>query len=94
MELLLCFNDDCCWPCKGPAAGREPWWNFFTSPQEKDMKLTLASAAAFLATSVAPALAVANITYGVPEISALDGTAALAVVVAVVLIVWERRRAA
>ena len=30
----------------------------------------------------------------VPEISALDGAAALAVVAAVVLLVWERRRSA
>jgi hypothetical protein len=59
---------------------------------ETDMKKTLASAAALLAASVAPALATPN--FSVPEISALDGTAALAVVVAVVLLVWERRRAA
>lgn len=30
----------------------------------------------------------------VPEISAMQGTAALAVLAAVVLLVWERRRAA
>lgn len=30
----------------------------------------------------------------VPEISAMEGTAALAVLAAVVLLVWERRRAA
>ena len=31
--------------------------------------------------------------FAAPEISALDGAAALAVVAAVVLLVWERRRA-
>ena len=52
------------------------------------MKFVLASAAMIVAT--APAYAFSAM---VPEISALDGAAALAVVAAVVLLVWERRRA-
>jgi hypothetical protein len=55
------------------------------------MKLVLKLAALALVGSTSTAFAIA-IT--VPEISALDGAAALAVVVAVVLLVWERRRAA
>lgn len=46
-----------------------------------------------LVASMAPALAAPS-GFAAPEISALDGAAALAVVAAVVLLVWERRRAA
>lgn len=55
------------------------------------MKKALATAMLFAAT-LAPAWATPN--FDAPEISALDGAAALAVVAAVVLLVWERRRAA
>jgi hypothetical protein len=53
------------------------------------LKFALATAA-LLGAMIAPASAKVVMT---PEISALDGTAALAVVAAVVLLVWERRRA-
>lgn len=56
------------------------------------MKYVLATAG-LLAASMAPAMATVT-GFDAPEISALDGAAALAVVVAVVLLVWERRRAA
>ena len=56
------------------------------------MKSVFATAAAFIAAS-APAFA-GSLPTAAPEISALDGAAALAVVAAVVLLVWERRRAA
>lgn len=55
------------------------------------MKTALAMAAGLVAATVAPVSAAVVMT---PEISALDGTAALAVVAAVVLLVWERRRSA
>jgi hypothetical protein len=60
------------------------------------MKLVLKLAAMALAASTTSAFAFAidEPPIAVPEISALDGAAALAVVVAVVLLVWERRRAA
>lgn len=56
-------------------------------------------AVAALAASATQALAVpTNLGISnppaVPEISALEGTAALAVVAAIVLIAWERRRKA
>lgn len=54
------------------------------------MKFALAAIAALV---TAPAFAGSGPT-NAPEISALDGAAALAVVAAVVLLVWERRRAA
>lgn len=60
----------------------------------------LALAAASLMASASAALAGGNCgsTFGqpcdVPEISALEGTAALAALAAVVLIAWERRRRA
>ena len=57
------------------------------------MKLVLKLATLALAASTTSAFAIA-IDVVVPEISALDGAAALAVVVAVVLLVWERRRRA
>lgn len=58
----------------------------------------LAIAAAALAASANTALACKG-NFGqtctaVPEISALEGTAAIAVVAALVLLVWERRRRA
>ncbi|WP_159976919.1 VPEID-CTERM sorting domain-containing protein [Roseobacter cerasinus] len=58
------------------------------------MKKVLASAVALVATAPA-SFAITVIPGGtpqVPEISALEGTAALAVVAAVVLLAWERRR--
>jgi hypothetical protein len=56
--------------------------------------LKLASLALAASTTSAFAFAIDVQPIAVPEISALDGAAALAVVVAVVLLVWERRRAA
>lgn len=55
-------------------------------------KIALAAVAALVAV---PAMA-SNVPppVAVPEISALEGTAALAAVAAVVLLVWERRRRA
>lgn len=58
---------------------------------ESAMKKTLATL--FLTVIAAPAFAGFD-EFDVPEISALDGAAALAVVAAVVLLVWERRRQA
>lgn len=65
------------------------------------MKTFLASAALFVATAPAAfAFISPNVTGGtpnatpVPEISALEGTAALAAVAAIVLLAWERRRRA
>lgn len=70
------------------------------------MKTLFASIAASLAATQAfafdpcdtPAFAAANpLTCGsvpVPEISALEGTAAIAALAAIVLIAWERRRRA
>ena len=60
-------------------------------------KLALASVA--LMASASSALAVVTCPPGltctaVPEISALEGTAALAALAAVVLLAWERRRRA
>ena len=61
------------------------------------MKTVIASAAAVLASA---SIAFANGASGgftttpVPEISALEGTAAVAAVAAIVLIAWERRRRA
>jgi len=59
------------------------------------MKKLLTSVVA-LGASSSMALAVAPLPPGtpVPEISALEGTAALAVLAAVVLLAWERRRRA
>lgn len=64
-------------------------------------KLAVATAAmlasapsAFAATCVPDPLNPLNQICSVPEISALEGTAALAVVAAIVLMVWERRRRA
>jgi hypothetical protein len=56
------------------------------------MKVIFTSGLLFAATTVA-AYAQAK-PVDVPEISALEGTAALAVVAALVLLVWERRRRA
>jgi len=61
--------------------------------EETAMKTLLSTAAALVVASIAPALA-SSLPVDAPEISALDGAAALAVVAAVVLLVWERRRAA
>ena len=55
------------------------------------------TAAAVLMTSATSAFAVAlpgDAATSVPEISALEGTAALAAVAAIVLLAWERRRRA
>lgn len=56
------------------------------------MKTILTSGLVFAASTVA-AYAQAK-PPSVPEISALEGTAALAVIAAVVLLAWERRRRA
>ncbi|ARE39566.1 hypothetical protein RGUI_1425 [Rhodovulum sp. P5] len=45
-------------------------------------------------TAVFAATAASANAFAVPEISALEGTAAVAALAAVVLLVWERRRAA
>jgi hypothetical protein len=65
------------------------------------MKKLAISAAAFLASASAaslPAFACAGLAcptpVAVPEISALEGTAALAALAAIVLFAWERRRRA
>lgn len=57
------------------------------------MKTILTSGLLFAASSIA-AYAQAKPPVDVPEISAMEGTAALAVVAAVVLLAWERRRRA
>ncbi|WP_096788071.1 hypothetical protein [Rhodobacter sp. CZR27] len=61
-------------------------------------KLTALAATAISFVSATQALAtdgcIALGTCSVPEISALDGAAALAVVSALVLLAWERRRRA
>jgi len=59
------------------------------------MKKLFASAVAVVATAPA-AFAITIPTTGtpVPEISALEGTAAIAALAAVVLLAWERRRRA
>jgi hypothetical protein len=56
------------------------------------MKKFFVAAAALVASSQT-ALAVAD-PFAVPEISALEGTAALAAIAAIVLFAWERRRRA
>lgn len=65
------------------------------------MKKLATAAAAFLASASAAsqaAFACAGVTCpppaAVPEISALEGTAALAALAAIVLFTWERRRRA
>ena len=63
------------------------------------MKTILAAVVASLAASQAFAFDVCEAdptacATAVPEISALEGTAALAAIVAVVLLAWERRRRA
>lgn len=58
------------------------------------MKKTLLAAGALVA-SASSAFAISNgFATPVPEISALEGTAAVAAVVSIVLIAWERRRRA
>ena len=59
-------------------------------------KAILATATVLASTASAFAVGLGSgvTTTSVPEISALEGTAALAVVVAVVLLAWERRRRA
>ena len=56
-------------------------------------KLLLAVGALIASTESAFAL-VTNVGTPVPEISALEGTAAIAVLAAIVLLAWERRRRA
>jgi hypothetical protein len=63
------------------------------------MKTLLTAAAATFTASSAFAFDVcaadpASCSTSVPEISALEGTAALAAVAAIVLLAWERRRRA
>lgn len=66
-------------------------------PKDNVMKKAFVSVAALVA-SASSALAVANPKpvpgTMVPEISALEGTAAIAALAAVVLLAWERRRRA
>lgn len=56
------------------------------------MKALLATVATFASASMA--LAESKPPAAVPEISALEGTAALAALAAIVLFTWERRRRA
>ena len=61
------------------------------------MKKTIVAATALLASSTAAfasGLPSGLPTTPVPEISALEGTAAIAALAAIVLIAWERRRRA
>lgn len=58
------------------------------------MQKLLTAAAMLFVTTTAAYADKGGFGQEVPEISALDGTAALAAVVAVVLLVWERRRRA
>lgn len=61
------------------------------------MKKLVIAAGAFVASASAALAAPCDPTFGqcdVPEISALEGTAALAAVAAIVLVAWERRRRA
>ena len=59
------------------------------------MKKVLASVAVLAASATSAfAIALPGDIQAVPEISALEGTAAVAALVAVVLIAWERRRRA
>lgn len=63
------------------------------------LRTTLTTAGLLLATASsalanAGGCAITNTCPVVPEISALEGTAALAAVVAIVALVWERRRRA
>lgn len=61
-------------------------------------KLLTASAAVLATYAAMPAMACSGLACTpppvVPEISALEGTAAIAAVVAIVALVWERRRRA
>ena len=57
-------------------------------------KFIIASAALIASGSSALAVGIGSGASTVPEISALEGTAAVAALVAVVLIAWERRRRA
>ena len=60
-----------------------------------EMKNTLIATAALLASATSAFAVVApGGATSVPEISALEGTAALAAIAAVVLLAWERRRRA
>lgn len=61
------------------------------------MKKFVAGASAALTSVLVAGAAFANVTppaRPVPEISALEGTAALAALAAIVLLTWERRRRA
>ncbi|WP_159099738.1 hypothetical protein [Alloyangia pacifica] len=64
----------------------------------KTLTCTLAALAAALLTAAGPALACNPDSLSgcaattVPEISALEGTAAIAALAAIVLLFWERRR--
>jgi hypothetical protein len=59
------------------------------------MKKLITSVAVLVATaSMASAKCLPGQVCDVPEISAMEGTAALAAVAAVLLMVWERRRRA
>lgn len=58
------------------------------------MKSVLKFSAVLFAASTVGANAFMAPTVSVPEISAVDGVAALAVVAALVALVWERRRSA
>ena len=61
------------------------------------MKKLIITAGALTASASAALAAPANCNLGpcpVPEISALEGTAAIAALAAIVLLAWERRRRA
>lgn len=58
------------------------------------MKKFGVAAAALIATAQASFAFSGNTFTPVPEISALEGTAAIAAVAAIVLLAWERRRRA
>ncbi len=58
------------------------------------MKKTFIAAVATLASSTGAFAFATNPPADVPEISALEGTAAIAALAAVVLLAWERRRRA
>lgn len=65
----------------------------FLGEKESMMKKAL-TAVAVLVASASSAFAVGIPATDVPEISALEGTAAVAALAAVLLFVWERRRRA
>lgn len=57
-------------------------------------KVLVASVALVASTTASFAVGIPGTATSVPEISALEGTAALAALAAIVLLAWERRRRA